>query len=944
MEKNIIDGLRLGEWFGIYFNNKVAILFAICGICLALGVYIIKKLDKKKILEAIERSFAYLFVIITLGMILQFSGVNISFTISYMPMFIFSLAIIITIFSYGIEITTYKFNRRDQLVKATETLRYIIFLEVLLLMVMNRLDIIETVTALISICFLAIAEIYIMENNDRGSIEGENIEILSDKPISKKDDLFFRRNIQLNNFKQVLCRISDEPFAVMVSGEWGSGKTSFINVFCETMENAEFVRVEGGVKSQTREMLNDIAVQINKIFKANGIASGGNKYISSYFGKAADMIEGTGNEFVAKILHDVFKDKELDYNETKESINNKLIEFHNITHKKIFIIVDNLDRLTPKEREKHFEVIRESVLLKNCVTIFLVDYKAFKTEFLNDKFLEKYVNYHVSLTPMTYDELLKEYCAKIFSEKFWLDKSKDIRDKKSNLEEYVINGPFEIIEKLKKNIELNNSKLSDGELTNDLAVMYRERVDIYTQTVLKLQSRMSNPRKLIRFLQDIENMVLIIDNNWFSKTDFHNNEYSSCDWFRDIFEISFLKCYLTEEYDTLLAEGNLWSYKKANKYNQVSIVLTDLDSSVGTTKNEELLQLLIYRVYALDLESDKSRHQKLLDDIKGKNLSEFRLMEYINEGLGLYSDIEYFKNVLDFIKKNNFIDKKIKVDSVIKIIEILFVEPILRKPMFKEIFIMLRQIVDEMNQARELSESNNRVIKRYISNLETQAIFGINSNFANVLKVLFQSNGTAFPDNCDNLDSLYTCIAKIIKENAIEEIDISDQKIMLIKQFIAYVKKKFMDDKYVIMREAAYEVLESVECGLDMLQCWNITTTTLTEEIYIDYEGGRIVGKCWDSMDTWLNSIQKLFSLLDGDVKESCINGVICNFMMETEKRVMGNDSVFKGKEMVVYEQLEQLYSEVNKRIPQAKEKWGLPWTWSTIRMYRIKEHAENNS
>lgn len=946
MEKNIIDVLRLEKWFGIYFSNKAVILSIVCVTCIVIGIYIVKGLDKRKSLEAVGKNIIYIFMMTTLGMILQFSGVSLSFTISYMPIFVFSLAIIITFFSYGIEIFIYKFSRQERLAKATGALRNIIFLEVLLLAVMNRLDIIETITALISVCFLAILDSYIVENIDvrHSIVEVGSDETICDKPIDEEEDLFFRRKVQLNNFKQILSEISDEPFAVMVTGAWGSGKTSFINAFYKTMNNAEFVWVEGGFKSQTREMLNDIADQINKIFKANGIISGGNKYISLYFGKAADMIEGAGHEFVAKLLREIFQEKGNGYIEIKKSINNKLKEFHNITHKRIYIIVDNLDRLASVEREKIFEVIRECVSLKNCITIFLVDYKALKTEHLNDEFLEKYVNYHVALTPIAYNELLFEYCDKIFPDEFWADKSEKVRSKKTDIEGYIIDGPFEIVEKLKNGIESNKEELSGKDLAQNIVVMHKERIEVLTKTVVRLQERMQNPRKLIRFLQDVENIISIVNNSWFSKSNFAKNEYSSYDWFRCIFEISFLKCYLSEEYDALLNAGNLWSFKHSNEFYCTSFILSYLGVFSGDSKQEELLHMLIFRVYALDLKYDRSRHQQLIDDIESGQLNEVYFMDYINEGLGFYADIKYYNTIFKFIREHEFADKKLQVDGVIKIIEILAGEPALRNPQFKEIFTMLKHIVDEMDQNRLLSESNKRAIKSLIRRLEMQAVFGRIRNLIYILEILFPDINTLFPDSCDNLSSLYSGIIRIVEEKNILEIIVPNQKITSIKRFIAYVKQEFMDSEYDIMRDTAYEVLDETELAFDILQSWNIGNEDVAQSdtIFIDSEEGKIVGDYWESMETWLEVINQIYNLIESDKKDLSINFIVTNLIKDTEERIQKDYLIFKGREREVYQKLKELYFEVNKKIPQAYEQWGVSWHWTTIRLYHIKKYVES--
>ena len=132
MQKNVIDILKMEKWFGIYFNHKVITLLIICGLCIGVGLCIVTKLSKenwKECCKILVRGGLNLFVVISLGMILLFSGVELSFTITYMPIFLFSLAIIIVISAYSAEIVIYKFSRLEKFAEAFIALKNVVLLE-----------------------------------------------------------------------------------------------------------------------------------------------------------------------------------------------------------------------------------------------------------------------------------------------------------------------------------------------------------------------------------------------------------------------------------------------------------------------------------------------------------------------------------------------------------------------------------------------------------------------------------------------------------------------------------------------------------------------------------------------------------------------------------------------------------------------------------------------
>lgn len=502
MKENLLEFLNLKKWFGIYYDNGTEILTVLCVVIIgiALVVYLKNKIKRKGLIKRIVQYMAVLFSTVTIGLILQFSGVTLSFSVTYMPLFIFSLGVIVILLSFIGDLFLFKCSRLKLVVRMNKYLLMLIWGEVLILVIMNKLDMIELLTAICYTSCLGIisegVEVNIDEKQKQLNAQCDNSWIL---PINSEDDLFLSRSRQLDNFCQVMNKIDDEPYAVMLSGEWGSGKSSFINVFRKKKTNAEYVLVEGGFKAKTGEMLDDIGKQISSIFERNGILLKGNDFVRSYFQKVAQMLEGTGNEFVANIIKECFTEDDLDYNERKQKLNKELEMFYYLTGKKIFIIVDNLDRLVPMEREKIFEIIRESVMLKNCVTVFLADYDAFQTELLNKDFMEKYINYCIKLVPLEFADIYFQARSKFVTEEFEQGKDETTCDISRKLRSDLITLINGINKRLESSLETNRKELSKDNLQEHLASTYSKEIEELNDVLTRVRNRIGNPRKVIRF-------------------------------------------------------------------------------------------------------------------------------------------------------------------------------------------------------------------------------------------------------------------------------------------------------------------------------------------------------------------------------------------------------------------------------------------------------------
>lgn len=103
-----------------------------------------------------------------------------------------------------------------------ENIKYTIFFTIFLLGITSKLSLLEWCTA--TSLFVGI-QLILFEIDKYQKRETIAHSIETDYPSS---DLYYTRSRQLDSFIPKLRQQRDEPYAIMISGEWELGKTSFL--------------------------------------------------------------------------------------------------------------------------------------------------------------------------------------------------------------------------------------------------------------------------------------------------------------------------------------------------------------------------------------------------------------------------------------------------------------------------------------------------------------------------------------------------------------------------------------------------------------------------------------------------------------------------------------------------------------------------------------------
>ena len=215
----------------------------------------------------------------------------------------------------------------------------------------------------------------LFEKNVHTSTNLENFS--SDLPItSKEKDLF--------EFSRGAKRLSDlimfgnlaikGSYVIGVSGPWGSGKSSFINLALEDIygkndSDTQVIKLFPWFHCKHLSMEEQFLSSLNK----QGILNDGE--LKKYFLKYAKTLDIAFANFGEKIFEILISDeKDEDIDETQKHINNYLIS----NNKKIAVVIDDLDRLSADEILNVFQLVKATACFKNVIYVLGYDYEQLK--------------------------------------------------------------------------------------------------------------------------------------------------------------------------------------------------------------------------------------------------------------------------------------------------------------------------------------------------------------------------------------------------------------------------------------------------------------------------------------------------------------------------------------------------------------------------------------
>lgn len=307
----------------------------------------------------------------------------------------------------------------------------------------------------------------------------------------------------------------DTPMSIAIQGDWGCGKTSFMNLIKESLDDnaydsvwfntwqfSQFNTAESLPITFLTQLCNNLTNNstTDKNPKQNQLKS-----IIKDIGKT--MLVGVTNSAIGDTTADYIKDKlsgpELDISEI---IINLKTEFGNLitnNPKKVVIFVDDLDRLQPVRAIELLEILKIFLDCENCIFILAIDtsvvFQGLKAKYGNDLSIEKQRSFFDKLIQLpfqvpfqTYD--FKDYLCDTLPDDFYTELSKhhdDMNVIASLLRKTAMNNPRSV-KRIINAFNLNCNVLKNKELidSRNPELYYLSQLIIFT--LVCFQSRFGN--------------------------------------------------------------------------------------------------------------------------------------------------------------------------------------------------------------------------------------------------------------------------------------------------------------------------------------------------------------------------------------------------------------------------------------------------------------------
>lgn len=253
------------------------------------------------------------------------------------------------------------------------------------------------------------------------------MEINRDLPIKKcEEDLLERVTFAETLAKAIASYYRNESLVVGIFGEWGSGKTSIINMVIEKLEEISdenkssivirfspwnYSSQNGLINLFFKELL--LCIGKNKSQKSKKIIEWILKYMSVLEG---GVFENSKVEKISKGIREFYN--VLEKNQTLEDTKRNLIQELNKYDRKIIVIIDDIDRLTKTQVQDVFQLVKQIGDLPNIIYFLPMDREAVisaldkKHVGNGEKYLEKIVQ-----IPFSIPELDKESLRNILDTK-----------------------------------------------------------------------------------------------------------------------------------------------------------------------------------------------------------------------------------------------------------------------------------------------------------------------------------------------------------------------------------------------------------------------------------------------------------------------------------------------------------------------------------------------
>lgn len=692
-------------------------------------------------------------------------------------------------------------------------IQFFIFVELFLLAVTQHLDFWEWVTATLGIISAEVMtdlleKLVIEQKRKKGKKKNKGY----DYP---DPDLYPTRQRQLKRFIAVLEEQRYEPYAVMISGEWGKGKTSFVKALEEALRESCFIWVSAGSEKNVTEIMSGISDQIVVVLKKNNIFLERRDLIEKYFLAFSDLLEDTALRPLKKIAGVVQNKKNAD---EREYLNSKLDELDKI----IYLVIDDLDRCDGEYQKKMFKVIRESMELHNCKTIFLVDKMKFLTKEQDANYIEKYVNYTLDLCEIGYSEIVKSEIGGILDDEF-IQSIDDVllRDRSTEqIREIVSRFPIHLIEKIENEISIEKERQGKKK-DNELKISV-EKIRELQELIIRVKKDITIPRKVKNYLKGIKRDADAFSNG----VNMIDGELLAEDWFGTIIKVQYVKNFMPEVFNDIRMNRDIFEFFQ--KYNEYTVdVIFDLKfvGLIHNEKQESLLNLIIYKIDVIDFSQVKTTSERRLFELRNDRTNNNYIGEYI-EFAETYDDLNKILNIYE----NRGFKDTVLIDNFIEILfETISQRTCPFKPNTKEFLDFSKRLMECLTK-KGLSSREKIVCVSGGNSVIRRAVVDNTRLFINILLILFDA--TTVMDKWNTLavtdiNEFYDVLRKIDKGPKYEGLEDKTNKLSSIRTYFGNLKTKLEEEQYESIKSDIDQMFSDAEIIFEICEFWDNIENTI---------------------------------------------------------------------------------------------------------------------
>lgn len=542
----------------------------------------------------------------------------------------------------------------------------------------------------------------------------------SDNPINDESQLLPARKNELERVYNKLTNSSyNEPFAMTINGDWGEGKTSFINVLSQKLKKKGnyIVFIQPMILDTSERQMEYFFKQLESILNTNGIYTGKGSPFKQYFNIIANILNikplaqleeffsiisdeelprdfKTNKELLEEDIQSLLKMKP-DKSSTKK-VRSKQDDF---LRRKIYIIVDDFDRVEEETMYHTLIFIKELVNFKGVTVIFLMDEQKLeniKDNKITKEYLDKFVNNKVVMSKVTPEEIFNYFLNNIKEENFKSDFTKVMARKlTANVNNQIKKIQLAAKDKIKEvediidNLTSNSNTASLSELASQRRKELETKKDDLITVLNTFNNGVTNLRKSKKVVREIKEILIICDKqNKHSESLYFFNNIKSAKVDEKFVNLAILKVLFSKWVDEIIEQGDTRDFIYETNNDFLNILFEDFRNHFYT--EDQKLVIDTFNLFCNSILLNKPFEKELFSEVKTRSaelLSHLDSSESLNILENHFDKIQEYLKVVTFgsqVKPNKVLLKRLE-----KLTEYIFVLYNQKHLSFKDLFELL---------------------------------------------------------------------------------------------------------------------------------------------------------------------------------------------------------------------------------------------------------------